>query len=130
VKLRAVVPDRALHEAITEFVLARGGGMRPHYAVLCIVDWLQHVGGRAGVSASDVKAIFPRLGDAVVGPLRSPADTMRRARDVGLLEVLGAGCYGITPLGRAVVAALPDAERVAGLRDRSHARCHRRQPAA
>lgn len=114
--------------AIADFVHAKGGAMRPAYAMLCVIYYLEREDGRASVSAADVKAILPRLGDAVDGRLRSPADTLRRARDERLVEALGDGAYRLTPLGAAVVDALPDAAHVGEIRGTQRVRCRRRSP--
>jgi hypothetical protein len=120
--------DAAAWHAIADFVHGKGGAMRPSYAMLCVMYWLERERGCEAVSAADVKAILPRLGDAVAGRLRSPADTLRRARDEQLVEPLGAGAYRLTPLGVAVVDALPDAVRVGAIRGAQRAHCHRRPP--
>ncbi len=120
--------DPAAWRAIADFVYAKGGDMRPSYAMLCVAYWLERVRGEPGVTAADLKAIMPRLGDAVAGRLRSPADTLRRARDEQLLEPMEAGRYRLTPLGVAVVDALPDAAQVGIIRGSRGARCHRRAP--
>jgi hypothetical protein len=126
----AAGPDRdpAAWRAIADFVYAKGGEMRPSYAMLCVAYWLEREGGGAGICAADLKAIMPQLGDAVAGRLRSPADTLRRARDEQLLEPVGAGRYRLTPLGAAVVDALPDSAQVGAIRGSRGARCHRRPP--
>jgi hypothetical protein len=118
----------ALCHAIADFVHAKGGAMRPAYAMLCVLYYLERADGRASANAADVKAILPRLGDAVDGRLRSPADTLRRARDERLVETLGGGAYRLTPLGAAVVEALPDAAHVGAIRGTQRARCRRRAP--
>ena len=120
--------DAAAWRAIADFVHAKGGAMRPSYAMLCVMYWLERECGCADVAAADVKAVLPRLGDAVAGRLRSPADTLRRARDEQLVEALGAGRYRLTPLGVAVVDALPDAAQVGAMRGGQRARCRRRAP--
>ncbi len=78
------------------------------------------------MSPADVKAILPRLGAVVSGQLRSPADTLRRARDEGLVEAVGDGRYRLTKLGVAVVYVLPDAAQVSALRGVQRALCQRR----
>jgi hypothetical protein len=111
--------------AIEEFVYTKGGALRPHYALLCVVYWLQREFGEDAASAADVKAILPRLG-GVSGRLRSPADTLRHARDADLVEALGGGWYRLTALGIAVVDALPDAEQVGEIRGARRAHTQRR----
>jgi hypothetical protein len=120
--------DPAVWRGVADFVHAKGGAMRPSYALLCVMHWLEHEHGCADVGVGDVKAILPRLGDVVDGRLRSPTDTLRRARDQGLVDALGAGRYRLTPLGTAVVDALPDAGQVGAMRGLTQARCRRRQP--
>ena len=118
----------AVWQAIADFVHNKGGSMRPSYAMLCVIYCLEREHGRESVTAADVKAILPRLGDAVDGQLRSPADTLRRARDERLVEALGDGAYRLTPLGVAVVDALPDAAHVGAIRGTQRVRCRRRAP--
>jgi hypothetical protein len=122
--------DPAVWQEISDFIHAKrgadGGAMRASYAMLCVVYWLQVERGCLAVSPSDVKAILPRLGDVVAGALRSPADTLRRARDEGLVEALGEGRYRLTQLGVAVVYVLPDADQVGALRGQQRALCRRR----
>jgi hypothetical protein len=93
-----------------------------------VVYWLQFEHGCDTVAAADVKAIMPRLGDVVAGRLRSPADTLRRARDERLVDALGNGRYRLTRLGAAVVDALPDAAQVGAIRGAQRAHCRRRTP--
>jgi hypothetical protein len=114
-----------LCSVVADFVHAKGGAMRPSYAMLCLMYCLERDGDRA-TTAADVKAILPRLGDVVDGRLRSPADTLRRARDERLVETVGAGAYRLTALGAAVVDALPDAARVGAIRGTQRVRCRRR----
>jgi predicted nucleotidyltransferase len=118
--------DGARCQAIADFVHAKGGRMRPSYAMLCLIYWLEREEKRPAVTAADVKTILPRLGDAVDGRLRSPADTLRRARDERLVEALGSGAYRLTALGVAVVEALPDAAHVGAIRGTQRVRCRRR----
>jgi hypothetical protein len=129
---RAAAPahgrDATAWRGIADFVHAKGGAMRPSYAMLCVMYWLERERGCAAVTAADIKAILPRLGDAVAGRLRSPADTLRRARDEQLVEALGAGAYRLAPLGAAVVEVLPDAAQVGAIRGAQRAHCRRRSP--
>jgi hypothetical protein len=122
--------DAAVWRSIADFVHAKGGAMRPSYAMLCVIYCLERLHGAASVTAADVKAILPQLGDVVDGRLRSPADTLRRARDEQMVESVGAGAYRLTPLGVAVVDALPDAAHVGAIRGTQRARCRRRAPGA
>ena len=122
--------DAAVWHAITDFVHAKGGAMRPSYAMLCVMYCLERRHGRAATTAADVKEILPRLGDAVAGRLRSPADTLRRARDERLVEAVGAGAYRLTALGADVVDALPDAAHVGAIRGAQRVHCQRRVPGA
>jgi hypothetical protein len=117
-----------VRRAVADFVYAKGGEMRPRYALLCVVYWLQHEHGCATVATADVKAIMPHLGDAMVGRLRSAADALRRFRIERLVEALGDGAYGLTALGVAVVHALPDNEWVSALRGAQRTSCRRRPP--
>lgn len=118
--------DPDVCRAITDFVHAKGGAMRPSYAMLCVMYWLERERHQDGTTAADVKAILPRLGDVVAGRLRSPSDTLRRARDEGLVEPLGPGAYRLTPLGVEVVDALPDAAHVGAIRGAQRVHCRRR----
>ncbi|GLC23945.1 hypothetical protein [Roseisolibacter agri] len=113
-------PDerRALHDVLREKCVE----LKPAYAVLCIVDWL-HARGHEAVSAADVRALFPSRREGLTGPLRNAADVLRRAREGGMLEALGDGWYRLTPLGRAVVAVLPDGQLVGTIRGCRTAAC-------
>jgi hypothetical protein len=122
--------DPAVWQGIADFIHARqgadGGAMRAPYALLCVLYWLELEHGCPAASPADVKAILPRLGDVVAGPLRSPADALRRARGEGLVEALGDGRYRLTELGIAVVYVLPDAAQVGALRGGRRSLCRRR----
>jgi hypothetical protein len=120
--------DPAVWRGIADLIHAKGGQMRAHYAMLCVLYWLRAERDCTAVSPADVKAIMPHLGDTVAGRLRSPADTLRRARNEGLVAALGEGQYELTPLGLAVVQALPDAAQVGALRGVRRPRCRRREP--
>lgn len=120
--------DAAVRRAAADFVYGKGGELRPRYALLCVVYWLQHEHGCAAVAAADVKAIMPHLGDAVSGRLRSPADTLRRFRDEGLVEAFGDGRYRLTTRGAAVVHALPDDAWVRAILGAQRTSCRRRAP--
>jgi hypothetical protein len=115
--------DGTRARAVQDFLLAKGGQLRPAYATLCIVYWVERVAGRAAVCAADVRVLFPRRGDAVAGRLRSASDLLCRARDDGLIEALGSGWYRMTPRGAAVVDALPDQDEVAAVRGCRSVRC-------
>jgi hypothetical protein len=117
-----------VRRAVADFVYAKGGEMRPRYALLCVVYWLQYEHGCAAVATADVKAIMPPLGGAMAGRLRSAADALRRSREERLVESLGDGAYRLTTLGAAVVHALPDNGRVSALRGAQRTSCRRRSP--
>ena len=122
--------DVAAQRELADVLREKCVELKPSYAVLCIVHWLQERMQRDAVSAADVRAVFPRQRDGLVGPLRNAADVLRRARDGGLLEALGEGWYRLTPLGRAVVAVLPDGALVGVVRGRRTAACATRPGAA
>jgi hypothetical protein len=109
---------RALHDVLREKCVE----LKPAYAVLCIVHWL-HERGHDAVSAADVRALFPTRREGLAGPLRNAADVLRRAREGGMVEALGEGWYKLTPLGRAVVAVLPDGALVGAVRGCRTAAC-------
>jgi hypothetical protein len=108
--------DAAQRRDALEFLREKQSELRPAYAALCIVYYLQSVRGHDAVCGGDIRALFPRQADGLAGPLRNAHDILRRAAVRGLVQALGDGWYEITPLGRAVVDALPDDERVAALR--------------
>lgn len=101
---------------VLEFLRDKGCELRPAYAALAIAYHLQIIDGRDAVCGADIRALFPKRADRLAGALRNAHDILRRAAVRGLVESLGNGWYGITPLGTAVVEALPDDERVAELR--------------
>ncbi|MDF1505810.1 hypothetical protein [Roseisolibacter sp. H3M3-2] len=113
---------------VLEVLRDKGVELKPPYAALCIVWWL-HERGHDAVTASDVKALFPSARDGLAAPLRNAADVLRRAREGGMLEALGDGWYRLTPLGKAVVAVLPDGAIVGALRVRRTAACATRSGA-
>jgi hypothetical protein len=111
----------------------------PAEAVLCLAAWLTEEGGRPHVTPlelrrvatePDVRGLVPRV--------KAPADALRSCAESGLMESVvpedqpsDSGIdratrrarrptrepwYRLTPLGRAVVDALPDRRRVAALR--------------
>jgi hypothetical protein len=120
--------DPAVRRAVADFVYAKGNALRPRYALLCVVYWLQHEHGCAAVATTDVKALLPHLGGSVAGRVRSPTDTLRRFRDEGLVEALGDGVYWMTTRGAAVVRVLPDDTWVSALRAAQRTSCRRRPP--
>lgn len=108
--------DVETRRAALEFMRAKGCELRPAYAALCIVYYLQCELGHEAVCGADIRALFPRREAGLAGPLRNAHDILRRAAVRRLVESLGDGWYGITKLGVAVVQALPDDEQVALLR--------------
>jgi hypothetical protein len=114
--------------AVLEVLRDKGVELKPPYAALCIVHWL-HECGHDAVTASDVRALFPGAREGLTTPLRNPADVLRRAREGGMLEALGDGWYRLTPLGRAVVAVLPDGAMVGAIRGCRTAACAARSGA-
>lgn len=114
--------------AVLDVLREKGVELKTPYAALCIVDWL-HARGHDAVTASDVRALFPSVRDGLASPLRNAADVLRRAREGGMLESLGEGWYRITPMGRAVVAVLPDGAMVGAVRGCRTAACATRSGA-
>ncbi|AHG91203.1 hypothetical protein J421_3666 [Gemmatirosa kalamazoonensis] len=101
---------------VLEFLRAKGCELRPAYAALGIAYFLQQRLRRDAICGADIRALFPRREERLAGTLRNAHDILRRAAARGLVESLGSGWYTITPLGVAVVEALPDDQRVAELR--------------
>ena len=108
--------DANARREVLELLRAKGCELRPAYAALGIAYHLQSVWGRDAICGADIRALFPRREERLAGTLRNAHDILRRAAVRGLVESLGGGWYTITPLGVAVVEALPDDERVAELR--------------
>jgi hypothetical protein len=108
--------DAAARRGVVELLREKRGALRPAYAALSIAHYLRHTLGREAICGADIRALFPRRRDDVAGTMRNPHDILRRAAVRGLVESLGNGWYAITPLGSAVVDALPDDARVAELR--------------
>jgi hypothetical protein len=115
--------DAATRRAVADVLREKGVELKPAYAALCIVDYLHRELGRDAVSAADVRALFPTRREGLAGPLRNAADVLRRAREGGMLESLGAGWCRLTPLGAAVVQALPDGALVGAVRGCRTAAC-------
>lgn len=105
-----------VRRAALEFLRAKDCELRPAYAALSIVYYLQRVLGKDAVCGADIRALFPRREHGLAGPLRNAHDILRRANVRGLVESLGDGWYAITELGVAVAEALPDDSQVAALR--------------
>jgi hypothetical protein len=84
--------------------------------VLCLVDWIGSRNGTETVCVADVRALYPRSPDAGVEPLLIIHNLTRVMVTDGLLEQIATGVLSLTPLGRAIVDALPDAARAAALR--------------
>jgi len=110
------VYDANVRRAAGEFLRAKDGHLRAPYAVLCVVHFVHRILGRPVVCGADVRALFPTPQTDIAGPLRNAHDILRRGAARGLVGAVGDGRYRITPLGNAVVDALPDAGRVAALR--------------
>ena len=108
--------DPAARREVLEFLRAKGCELRPAYAALGIAYQLQCVWGRDAICGADIRALFPRREERLAGTLRNAHDILRRAAVRELVGSLGGGWYTITPLGVAVVEALPDDQRVAELR--------------
>ncbi len=115
--------DAPTRRAVADVMREKGVELKPAYAALCIVHYLHEQLGRDAVSASDVRALFPSRRDGLAGPLRNAADVLRRAREGGMLEALGDGWCRLTPLGYAVVQALPDGALVGAVRGCRTAAC-------
>lgn len=115
--------DPGMRRAVEDILHAKGSALRPAYAALCIVRWLQDARDRTAVCAADVRALYPRRPGVVAAPMRDPASHLRRAAEDGLLTAFGSGWYAITPLGRAVVEALPDGALVGVILGRRSASC-------
>lgn len=105
------------------------GTLRAAYVVLAIFRWLQEREGYEAVTGRDARALYPRAASGIAGPCGSLPETLRRLRTMGLTASLADGWQRVTPLGCAVVAALPDAERVRALLGaRTAARILRQSP--
>jgi hypothetical protein len=136
---RMTVPRFTDATTLADFLATRGE-LTKVYAALCTVYWLTVVEGRADVSTGDVRAAYPHRRPAGAPRLTAPADALRRATAEELLErvplpevvpenppATGGPAtadrmrYRLTWLGRAVVEALPDLERVGTLRGLSRA---------
>ena len=71
--------EAATRRDAVEFLRAKGCELRPAYAALAIVYYLQRVLGRDEVCGADIRALFPRPSDRLAGPLRNAHDILRRA---------------------------------------------------
>lgn len=105
-----------LRRAASDYLRDMGCALRPPYAALALVNFLDVHAGRSVVCSADIRALFPHPREELAGALRNPSDILRRAAARGLVEPLGDGWYRMTALGREVVAVLPDEKRVAELR--------------
>jgi hypothetical protein len=108
--------DAPTRREALEFLREKDCALRPAYAALCIVYFLQRRLDRTVICGADIRALFPRREEGLAGPLRNAHDILRRAAVRGLVESRGAGWYTITELGESVVEALPDDALVATLR--------------
>ena len=89
--------DVATRRRVLEFLRTKDSELRPPYAVLCIVHFVQHTLGRDAACGADVRALFPKRQDALAGPLRNAHDILRRAAigvDDSISRVVDRGATG------------------------------------
>ncbi len=108
--------DAATRRDVHEYMRDRGAELRPAYAALVIMSYLQRVLGCDAVCGADVRALYPPRESRIAGSLHNAHDILRRAAVRRLVEPLGDGWYRLTSLGSAVVDALPNDDQVALLR--------------
>jgi hypothetical protein len=118
------MPDRTAVDApsLTAFLDTKGP-LTSLYAVLCTAHWLTAVVGQRDVTTRELRAAYPRPALPPLPRVPAPSETLRRCARWGFVEgvttLVGATerrAVRLTPLGRAVVEALPDLERVGALR--------------
>ena len=123
-------PPAADVPAFTAFLadLAARGALRPVYAALCAVHWVTVVRGQPHATGRDVRDVYPHRPPGGAPRLTAPADQLAYGVEVGFLARAHGGdlaapaeptprpAYYLTALGRAVVASLPDLDRVTALR--------------
>lgn len=105
--------DVARRGEIGAFVDAKGV-FRLYEVALCVLYWLERHDGTGPstaatptrpVSAAAIEARYPLHAGR---RLRAVAPMLGRLASLGIVESVGEGWYHTTPLGRAIVDALPD----------------------
>lgn len=101
--LMAEATRRPARRALAEFIAAKGT-LRVYEAVLCACAWLEREMPN-GVTGAAIEAWYPSHDGR---RLRGTATMLRRLVRFGLVTRDTGACYRVTPLGHALVDALPE----------------------